>query len=344
MMALGTIERQNSQYRRGLVLGFTLAEIITLIIFCLLLALTARLLKEKRQIDILATENAQQAAELNLLQARLEEYKKTFRNPSQIDDLFKELVLLRREAQQVAMLQTQVASLSEKAQQWDLIQKAIADGLPPDASPQQAVERLMQDAQLAAAIRDAMEAAGLDPSLSEIREIAETLKQSVQEAVEANPGLSPSESIKQAVSSRDSLIAKVSDLQGQNKNLRDKLERIGPGLEMPPCWANRESGKPEYIFDVALTSTGFIVRDRTPPHRMTQRTELPVNMTFDQEITSTQFLAEAYPLYQWSVQSQCRFFVRAFDQTGSGEKREYKLMMRRLETRFYKLEVLNESF
>jgi flagellar motor protein MotB len=50
-MTDGYIARQSSSYRHGLVLGLTMAEVMLLIIFCLLIALAAYLRFEKAQLD-----------------------------------------------------------------------------------------------------------------------------------------------------------------------------------------------------------------------------------------------------------------------------------------------------
>jgi outer membrane protein OmpA-like peptidoglycan-associated protein len=51
MMTDGYVARQSSSYRQGLVLGLTMAELMLLIIFCLLIALAAYLRFEKAQLD-----------------------------------------------------------------------------------------------------------------------------------------------------------------------------------------------------------------------------------------------------------------------------------------------------
>jgi len=83
--------RQDRTYRRGLVLGLTMAEIVILVIFCLLLALTATLaLREERirQLE-LAMSKADIASRLHDLLQR------QFPSAESYDDYFKELVALQ---------------------------------------------------------------------------------------------------------------------------------------------------------------------------------------------------------------------------------------------------------
>ncbi|HYC02401.1 MAG TPA: hypothetical protein VED40_03865 [Azospirillaceae bacterium] len=341
-MSLGAIERENRQYRRGLVLGFTLAEIITLIIFCLLLALASRIIKEQRRIADLAALTREQQVQIDLMKEKIQAL---VGKDKPIDDLFRELVLLRQKSQQVDLLRQQVAELREKADQLRMLEKALAEELPPDASPQEKIDQIIQDAALAAALRDALRAAGYDkPTPQQLREVTEALRQIIADNLKAGGNIPPAEAIRRAMMGRDTLAKENATLKAQVNNLEEALRRVGPGTELPPCWRDEKTGRPEYIFDVALTSTGMIVRDRALPHRAKEQAELPIRLTFGQEIATDRFLAEALPLYNWSVERKCRFFVRAFDLTGPGEKKEYKANMRRLEMRFYKLEVLNESF
>ncbi len=128
-------------------------------------------------------------------------------------------------------------------------------------------------------------------------------------------------------------------LQGQLSNARRTLEGIGKGTEHPACWASPETGKPEYIFDVALTSTGIIVRDNMLPHRAEAQRHLPLQMmVFREGLSLERFLVATLPLLEWSNAQGCRFFVRTFDLTKADEKDIYKRHLRTVGQRFYHYE------
>ncbi len=56
-------------------------------------------------------------------------------------------------------------------------------------------------------------------------------------------------------------------------------------MEMPACWATPD-GKPEYTFQVVLTSGGIIVHDNALEHRRDEQASLPIDkIQFDQEIS-----------------------------------------------------------
>lgn len=341
-MASTGIDRQRSAYRRGLVLGFTLAEIITLIIFCLLLALTARLLQERRIAETLRQENAAQLVELSLMREKLQQFAAS---KTPLDDLFRELVLLREKAAELDRLKAEAAALAEKARQWERVEQALAGRLPPGASAEAIARQLALDARLGAALRAALREAGFPhPTPEQLDAVAAAIEEALGSTLADADGLPPAEAVRAALAGRTALATENATLKRQLGNLEEALRRVGPGTEMPPCWRDEKTGRPEYIFDVALTPSGMIVRDRALPHRAAEQAQLPIAMTFLRAVPWQQFLEEALPLFQWSVENKCRFFVRAFDLTAPNEKTEYKAMMRRLEMRFYKLELLDERF
>src|SRR5690349_18291385 len=65
----GTINRQKSSYRQGLVLGLTMAEIMLLLVFCLLIAMAAFLKHEQKKFDDKQKELEQQQAQSKQNQA-----------------------------------------------------------------------------------------------------------------------------------------------------------------------------------------------------------------------------------------------------------------------------------
>ena len=120
---------------------------------------------------------------------------------------------------------------------------------------------------------------------------------------------------------------------------------LGKGTEMPACWASRKTGKPEYIFNTALTSNGIIVQDNALPHRASEQAQLPLQaMVFKKEMRPGQFRVMSKPILEWSVKEGCRFFVRVYDQTRDDEKMIYKRHLRTVLDYFYHYEVPDGRF
>lgn len=298
-----------SAYRKGLVLGLTLAEIILLIIFSLLLILGFLLGQQKEERRQLQEELKSQTVALALQEERLQEMQRLLSPDTQnkFDDLFRELKLAQKEAERAAELEARVQSMESESELATKLTEMLGD---PSAPPEQVVKRV-QDLQEIAAQAEAFE------------EFAD--KDAAEEAVR--------------------LARELNTTKGQMQNLRRKLDAAGKGMEMPACWADSSSGRVEYIFDVALTSKGLVIHDNKIAHRAQDQAELPVSaIKFDAEMSLGDFRDQTRMLFDWSVSNECRFFVRVFDQTGASEKQLYKEHLRVLEEHFYKYVVWQDPF
>lgn len=133
--------------------------------------------------------------------------------------------------------------------------------------------------------------------------------------------------------------------KGQVANLQRALKRAEQVKQRPPCWTDAETGKVEYIFDIALLETGFAIKDRGLAHRRAEQAALPLGgVRFEEIIDTRAFLNQTLPLLSWSKKSDCRFYVRVFDLTGPDAKDAYKIRARTVDDRFYSYEVRGEVF
>jgi hypothetical protein len=328
--------QQDASYRRGLVLGLTMAEIAILIIFCLLLLLGTLLLAERDRTRI-AEEKARHTGEqFAVLQEKFEKLSNAIGAKENIQDLFRELVLIREEAaalanevgklkeaqlvdqQIIGLLQGEVSAAEKYRDTINTLSDALDIKISGDdgSSSQKLVEAIVGKFEEADQLINAAEAAGLDAA--------------------------DSDELPKIISSSLETRAENSNLRGQIEQLRSKLDAVGKGTEMPSC-LTQESGKTEYLFDVNLFAGGFSVYDRTLSENLEiLKMKLPLDMiTLGQRVSAERFLDETRPVFDWSKEQQCRFFVRLFDRTGPTEKGIYKRMMRILEMHFYKFEVLN---
>lgn len=121
--------RQEKSYRRGLILGLTIAEIMILLIFVLLMALTAALSERDETIDILDNNGANEIIKI---------LKAAYPQSTKPDDFFKELV------------------------------RAIEVRKIVDENGFKAAgEQWKEDAEFGARVRAAAASAGMDPSIIE---------------------------------------------------------------------------------------------------------------------------------------------------------------------------------
>jgi len=289
-------------YRRGLVLGLTIAEMFLLILFALLLALAAWSIESKKRESII-----QEAAALAKLSP--EDFEKMLERAANAERLAQEADQLRIELREFQNLRQSIEKIEDEE---DFLE-------------------LVKSASVGAAVRASLDERDRDLDIDPKR-VAEAL--SLAAAAERQ-GLEM-DLVSLATSVRD-----LETLRGQYANLRQRLESAGLGLEMPPCWATAD-GRPEYIFNIALKSAGLQVRDTTPPHRAAAREALPIpKQLFADEVNPAEFLSLTNALLDWSKAQnpECRFFVRVFDLTPADRKDLYKSRLRNVEHVFYKYEV-----
>jgi flagellar motor protein MotB len=137
-----TIMRQGSSYRQGLVLGLTMAEIMLLLVFCLLIAVGVALSTERSKVDdaLAQLRKAQTVAASNAKvvdtikrNTRLAEFlDRTATSQKEIDDFWRKLVdsndvVSRMESQGVA-----VAKLEDESGNLAKLQQLLNAGIDPD--------------------------------------------------------------------------------------------------------------------------------------------------------------------------------------------------------------------
>lgn len=276
---------QKKAYRRGLLLGFTMAEVIIMVLFCLLLASA---FKFEEKLNELATANSKLAELSKVLNAKYGE-------DGEIDDIFTELRMVRKEN----------AELKQRA-----------------ADNESALSEVKANAELLRDIKASLQSA----AVAQVN--------AVEVAAIVKAGLAKGD---RAIQCERNALEKER-LEGQVKSQQVMLDKHG--TEMPACWANKKTGKPDYIFTIDLTSSGLVIHDEKLPHWQADQALLPLGeISFDTEVAPDVFRAQTKALWSWSKEHQCRFFVMVRDKTQPTEKDTYKRLLRTLEDHFYKLEV-----
>jgi len=150
------IDRQTASYRQGLVLGLTMAEIMLLLVFCLLIAVGVSLATERakrddalsrlKQVEAAATVNdkALDAIRKNANLMVLLERARKLGSPAEVDDFWRKLVnsddvVTRMEQQGVSL-----ATLKEDTDDLARLRQLLSAGIDPD--------RIARSAAMAAAI------------------------------------------------------------------------------------------------------------------------------------------------------------------------------------------------
>ncbi|KQN02374.1 hypothetical protein ASE82_08425 [Sphingomonas sp. Leaf230] len=302
-----SVERDNATYRKGLVLGLTLAELGILIIFVLLLAFGAALLTKDREI-------------LRLKRAVPEE-----RAASRVERL------LREKAADPVAARTLARELVDSAVRQDALtdyQRRLQQASSAVRKAEQAVMRPEDHVEAAAEDMD-RRGEELRRRIADVASERDALKGTLADLPAGQRQIA------------DRMLATKLEnerLKGSMAYAARRLEALGKGSEKPACWATR-TGSPEYVFDVALTSDGIVTRDRALPNRRADQARLPLSaMSYGRTLQGPAFQAMTKPLFDWGEAHGCRFFVLVTDRTGAAEKRRYKTLLLWVEGHFYKYE------
>src|SRR5579864_370990 len=215
---------EERSYRRGLVLGLTMAEIMILILFALLLIWMIGLQERERLLEKanVAVKQAKDAvARTEQLKEELARFTESPDRANAFDDQFRELVIAK---QQIAGLQAEVAALRESTKILDTIAKNKADGNTEKTQ----IEEIERRLQIAERLLNNMRRANSDQfaSLSEQELSKETASLlSLQEQLRAR-GSNPAEIgklVEECKRKAEDSEAQVKTLQGRLLNFQQKL-------------------------------------------------------------------------------------------------------------------------
>ncbi len=125
------------------------------------------------------------------------------------------------------------------------------------------------------------------------------------------------------------------DAQGQNINLRNKLSKIGNGLDYPPCWADLKTGAIQYVFNVIINEDFVEFKAGWPESRNKQATSDPnIYRVPGKYAKNSEMWTKTKALFDDSVKQNCRHFVRVYDKAES--KTAFKNYLLGVENYFYK--------
>ncbi len=301
------------EYRRGMVLGLTLAETLLLLLFLLLLATAALMWKREQAVMQAEARLGELKASLDHMRPLLEELRRRGPTATTVEALIGRLA--RGEA-----AESQVRELQQQRQE------ALGRARRAEQERNESAATLLRLEQEAAQLRASLsEAQGAARRAEQERdESAATLLRLEQEAAQLRTSLSEAQGAARALSDRAA---------GLERNLHTAIAEgmIEAGV-YPSCW--RAGGPDGEAFRIDLHDGGRItVTDTAPAERRaeapwTRIGPFPRNV----EIRMDTFLAAIQPLARWgqSARPQCRFRVRVVDATSANNKADYRRMMGQL--------------
>ena len=298
-------QHDNTIYGRGVVLGLTMAEIVILVIFCLLLLFNVIVSKKNSEIKRIEEEVKRKEEQIKIiadypsLADALEQIYSEL-NQNSFEDAFREIVLIKEQASTL---------------------KKENETLNRQLGESKKFKELVKNSEMSPQI---------------INDIIETAKNIEKEIGNRSDKIT----LKDVPD-----IIRSSGKEIKNSKDRIKyIQRQCRGTEKPACWVDTASGKAEYIFQIALASEGVILHDNKLSHRVEEQKELPIGqIPFHKLLSADQFRHCTRDLFQWSEKKDCRFFVKVIDKTQYDEKKIYKKRLRTVEEHFYKYEATNNN-
>jgi len=297
--------RDDRQFRRGVVLGLTMAEALLLLIFLLMLILAVKLKGQSTEIAKLEQEKTEAQSTLAAIQPILDKLPQ-----KQKFDITQDYVRMKQQ------LDLANARLKDAALSVDLISQASA--ALPDMKPEDAAKALLNEAVIG---RQALDAARkITPDVPPEQAVQALLDAAlIGQAVTKESG-APQQLLASAATCRSDL----QSCKNQTVYLNSRLTAKTGGFDLPPCWVD-QNGKIQYIFDASLLDDGIEVENKGVAGREGDQAKLPLGRVHFNAPMSRGDFAEAFqPLLDWSNQHSCRFYVRLYDDMKTADRSEYK--------------------
>lgn len=286
-------------YRKGVLLGLTIAELILLLLFALLLALFSRI--------IVLQENGDRAAALN------NRFGSALSASTRGDD---------------AKFITEV----EKAIQLEIdYAKKLADALGESKS------RLLPEDVYEAVISKKFDFDSIEDrkKFIEIMNLAASMSNVNQSSIDRDKACTIGSLLPKDILNSSDPIGRIIRQQSDIDHWRKKAEACGNGTEYPPCYESI-NGQFVYIYDAYLRDDGVLLKQTVPDVKSEHfnsnfKTPPQTNIS----LTPDEFYRQASQFLNYGKNNSCRFFVRAFDET-SANKIYFQKMDKNLQMIFYR--------
>ena len=312
------IVHQEGSYRRGLVLGFTVAEIMMLILFALLLAFAYAFALQRTEIDGLRGTIAVHASApppLGEDALRFGEFAEKYwlantpeRDPK---EYFTELTTSVQRAadltRQLAQTQQQLAEANKKI-----------DGLRSER------DELQSQAAAVQSVLSVLKEAGISPptNFADLERLQQIIRF----------GLLAYEQAAKASGQNGALDPRIIDM------IKSHIWSVGSGGEHPSCWVDPETRKAEPLFNISIMDSSYRIEEHFLADRVEDRKALPLSgISYDSPLSAAQFNTAVRSVYIWSTQQkpECRFHVEIYDRTSDTAKNAYKLGDQTIQGFFY---------
>lgn len=303
-MATGFRLADPREYRRGVILGLTLAEVLILLVFLLLLSAGALMARRDQQIRTLR-------ADLSSLRTQM----------APVVDA------LRRRG--ITLTSDQLASRLERVTDYDRVRRELSDA-------QSALAAARADAAKSVRQAEALQARIARIPKDKADAAAKAAQADAMAGLLAKAGASgatPVDELRGVLDHSALLAAANRDLGGQNEQMRREIARVkgNGGTGLPYCWTTSD-GHPEFMLRVELRDGNeVVVSDMDPkPRPDDEAWNLLDGLPRDRPIPVADMISAVGPLTHQAIEERCRYAVEADDATSRTNKPGYKYLMNRI--------------
>ncbi len=296
-------------YRRGVVLGLSLAELFLILLFLLLLATIGYSAIVGEEVDRLRAANS-----------TLEETKQALNKARATNDQ-----LAGEKADAVAKAEVAEKARNALADELAAAKEVLRNVIKPE-DPQKLIVGLQERDKLKAQV----------DQLTPAAELGDEVREAAREA-----GVNPSDVPKivadaaQAQSAIEGLKSRLRDAEKGRDALRDKLAGLAEAKgQYAPCWYAKDTGpngepreRALYIFDVRIDDDSVFVKDipAPTPEYASQKPTLPIDRgALNKSLSFGKFLKSFQPLKDAADNKEvqvypCKFYVKVWVATTSQE-------------------------
>jgi hypothetical protein len=290
-----------------LVLGLTLAELLLLLLFVLLLVLGRKVQQSEQKI-------ADFTGAMDALKPIQEALANNPDGPKSVAELVQRLARAQQLEKAVSQLKEENAALTS--------QMSVVKSLGSDA--QKKLGQVAEAVDRASKIEPNNPPAALKRALDVLDKIG----------TGTNPDqVKPLSDMVADANLKESYASLQADRETIRQQ-RDNLMRSGNGLTLPSCWT-LPNGQTEFMFDVTTRDGGLIVKDATPARSNDPAWKHVDPFPRNALINESVFTQSTKRLFAHSNQNRCRFYTILRDGTGVQSKERYKGLRRTVEGHFY---------
>lgn len=286
---------EDQQYRRGSIFGFTVAEVILLLLFCLLMALAHRLIKIQKKYEV----------DKKTFEAINQEFLAKISNND-------EILIVKEKF--VKFVEDEESKIKKEHLKYDELKRIIllaGDDFYKDKNDEEKIKILREKMSLSSAMSEAGFKPDIDPN--ELINLA-----AIKKEIDKAGGGSPSDAIKKTL---DVCESDRKNIKNQNTLLTTQLKELGAdGFGIQPCWVD-DKGNEIVVYNIEINEKGLKLQKAyednevksKPMYQLIKSHDLLLNSTYDPKEFLDTFDSLRHSNLLKAFKQECEFTARVED-------------------------------